>query len=150
MTPSRVGPLCWLGVLGFATDMSSLQESSIWESVCVWWGRLERQSGTRLRYLFTITLAPTGLVHGCPVKVLFSSRSTGIAPPPLLNFSWGPENLSLLYVLCTWAAIRRNLSLFYLLVVACFKLASVFGAGWPTVCVIDAELAPFYGAPMVG
>ena len=34
-TPSRVGPLCWLGVLGFATDMSSLNESSIWESVCV-------------------------------------------------------------------------------------------------------------------
>ena len=46
-TPSRVGPLCWLGVLGFVTDMSSLQESSMWESVCVWWGSLERQSGTR-------------------------------------------------------------------------------------------------------
>ena len=46
-TPSRVGPLCWLGVLGFATDVSSLKESSIWESVWVWWGSLERQSGTR-------------------------------------------------------------------------------------------------------
>ena len=33
--------------IGFATDVSSLQESSIWESVCVWWDRLERQSGTR-------------------------------------------------------------------------------------------------------
>ena len=38
-TPSRVGPLCWQGVLGFATDVSSLKESSIWESVCVWWGK---------------------------------------------------------------------------------------------------------------
>ena len=47
-TPSRVGPLCWLGVLGFATDVSSLKESSIWESVWVWWGSLERQPGTRL------------------------------------------------------------------------------------------------------
>ena len=46
-TPSRVGPLCWLGVLGFATDVSPLKESSIWEYVCVWWGSLERQSGTR-------------------------------------------------------------------------------------------------------
>ena len=63
-------------------------------------------------------------------EVLLSLRSTGIAPPPPLpNFSWGPENLSLFYVLCTWPAIRRNLSLFYLLVVAFFKLASVFGDG---------------------
>ena len=46
-TPSRVGPLCWLDVLGFATDVSSLKETSIWESVWVWWGSLERQSGTR-------------------------------------------------------------------------------------------------------
>ena len=46
-TPSRAGPLCWLGVLGFATDVSSLKELSIWESVRVWWGSLERQSGTR-------------------------------------------------------------------------------------------------------
>ena len=38
----EVGPLCWLGVLGFATDVSSLKESSIWESFCVWWGSLER------------------------------------------------------------------------------------------------------------
>ena len=74
----------------------------------------------------------------------------GHSPPPLPNFSWGSENLSLSYVLCTWPAIRRNLSLFYLLVVAFFKFASVFGDGWPTVCVIDAELAPFYGTPMVG
>ena len=28
--------------------------------------------------------------------------------------------------------------------------ASVFGDGLSNVCVIDAELAPFYGAPMVG
>ena len=47
VTPSRVGPLCWLGVLGFATDVSSLKGSSIWESVWAWWGSLERQSGTR-------------------------------------------------------------------------------------------------------
>ena len=46
-TPSRVGPLCWLSVLGSATDVSFLKESSIWESVWVWWGSLERQSGTR-------------------------------------------------------------------------------------------------------
>ena len=46
-TPSRVGPLCWLGVLGFATDLSYLNESSIWEYVFVSWGTLERQSGTR-------------------------------------------------------------------------------------------------------
>ena len=39
-TPSRVRPLCWLGVLGFATDVSSLKESSIWESVWAWWGSL--------------------------------------------------------------------------------------------------------------
>ena len=73
------------------------------EYVRVWWGSLERQSGAGLRYL-TITLAPTGLVTVCSVKVLFSSRSTGIAPPPLPHFSWGPENLSLFYVLCTWPA----------------------------------------------
>ena len=48
-TPSRVGPLCWLGVLGFATDVSFLKESSIRESVCVWWGSLERQSKPDLR-----------------------------------------------------------------------------------------------------
>ena len=81
-------------------------------------GGLERQLGAGLRYLLTITLAPIGLVNVCPVNVLFSSRSTGIAPPPLPNFSWGSENLSLSYVLCTWPAIPRNLSLFYLLVVA--------------------------------
>ena len=46
-TPSRVGPLGWLGVLGFATDASSLKQSSIWESVCVWQSSLERQPGTR-------------------------------------------------------------------------------------------------------
>ena len=42
----------------------------------------------------------------------------GHSPPPPPNFSWGPENLSLSYVLCTWPAIPRNLSLFYLLVMA--------------------------------
>ena len=31
-----------------------------------------------------------------------------------------------------------------------FKFVSVFGNAWPTVCAIDAELAPFYGALMVG
>ena len=139
------GPLCWLGVLGFATDVSSLQESSIWEPVWVWWGSLERQSGTRftllvrhrksisyscrlrahlcslglrlrlrdshvsaeqsvtkakrlpatfgaeLRYLLTITLSPTGLVNVCPVKVLFSSKSTGIGPPPSPILVGGPR-----------------------------------------------------------
>ena len=97
-------------------------------------GDLERQSRTGLRYLLTIILDPTGLLNVCPVTVLFSSRSVGIAPAPLLNFTWGsgnlrhsyvlctwpaiPRNLSLFYVLCTWPAIPRNLSLFYLLVVA--------------------------------
>ena len=47
-------------------------------------GGLERQSGIGLRYLLIITLVPTGLVNVCPVKILFSSRSAGIAPPPKL------------------------------------------------------------------
>ena len=48
------------------------------------------QSVTKAKRLpATITLVPTGLVNVCPVKVLFSSRSTGITPPPPLpNFSW--------------------------------------------------------------
>ena len=100
---------------------------AVWVTCVVSWvgsfcrvvcGGLESQSGTGLRYLLTITLAPTGLVNVCPVQVLFSSRGTGIAPLPLSNFSWGPGNLSLSYVLCTWPAIPRNLSLLYLLVVA--------------------------------
>ena len=78
-------------------------------------GHLERQSGTGLCYLLTIALAPTGLVNVCPVTVLFWSRSVGIAPAPLLNFTWGSGNLSLSYVLCTWPAIPRNLSFFYVL-----------------------------------
>ena len=112
-------------------------------------GGLERQSGAGLRYPFTITLAPTGLVNVCPVKVLFSSRSTGIAPPPSPMLVGGPR----IYHFPTFY-VRGRLSeetyRFYLLVVAFFKFASVFGDGWPNVCVIDAELAPFYGAPMVG
>ena len=60
------------------------------ESIRVWWGSLERQSGAGLRYL-TITLAPTGLVTACSVKVLFSSRSTDIAPPPSPILVGGPR-----------------------------------------------------------
>ena len=41
---------------------------------------LERQSGTGLRYLLAITLAPTGSVNFCTVQVLLSSRGAGIVP----------------------------------------------------------------------
>ena len=92
------------------------------------------QAGTGLHYPLTLTLAPTGLASVCTVKALLSSRSAGIAPPPRIsillssrsadiappshNFCWRSGKLSLFFVLCTWAAIPRNLSLFYLLAVA--------------------------------
>ena len=50
----------------------------------------------------------------CNGVILFQAR--GHRPPhPLPNFTWGPGNLSLSYVLCTWPDIPRNLSLFYVL-----------------------------------
>ena len=66
------------------------------ESVRVWWGSLERQSGAGLRYL-TITLCLF-----CKGVILVEEH--GHSPPPLPHFSWGPENLSLFYILCTWPA----------------------------------------------
>ena len=69
------------------------------ESVRVWWASLKGQSGAGLRYL-TITLAPTGLVTVCSVKVILVEEH-GHSPPPLPHFSWGLENLSLFYVLCS-------------------------------------------------
>ena len=73
------------------------------ESVRVLWGRLKRQSGAGLRYL-TITLAPTGLVTVCSVKVLFSSRSTGIAPPPSPILVGG----SRIYLFSTFYVVLRG------------------------------------------
>ena len=50
----------------------------------------------------------------CTLRVLLSSRSADIAPPPPQpNFCWGSGNLSFFNVVCTWPAIPRDLSLFY-------------------------------------
>ena len=45
-------------------------------------GGLERQSGTGLRYLLTITLAPIGLVNVCTVQVIIVEERGHIPPPP--------------------------------------------------------------------
>ena len=92
-------------------------------------GSLEKQSRTGLRYLLTITLAPTGLVN--VLYRCYPRRSAGIAPPPPPFCCWGPGNLSLFYVLITWPTIPRSVSLFYVRWWRRLQAAPIFEGGWP-------------------
>ena len=100
-------------------------------------GGLERQSRTGLRYLLTITLAPTGLVNVCPAKVLFSSRSTGIVPPPSPILVGARESITSLRSLYVAGYLEGSITFLRSLYVAGYPgesitfLRSLYVAGYP-------------------